>query len=305
MLDSEGKIIVGMPAGHELGRAELCEMHIHPGAWVPKGAAVVSVLTETGRLTMRSDTAGVIIPLLSEGDPVAEGDALFTLRPGPKNGSSRRLPDEGAPGMARRRLPAPLLKLRDFTRKWAWPILGIALYLSFARWVLPRLDVWLPELTHWHWLAVLIGLLAAGFVGFHALGLRGGVRGYVIGRSLIVAWVLLVSSGIYLQAGGVRPLVDDVVTGSRTVATHLATATLGAVPDARVTEEAQQSQAALAAPPKPAIDRETLLNSDKVIFRSKSRLRATQRKTAEVVSASETDSDEPAVTPSLDRTSGE
>ncbi|MEM9097255.1 MAG: hypothetical protein AAGC79_01920 [Pseudomonadota bacterium] len=230
MSDSDEKVIVRMPRRGGLGAAELCEIHIRPGQFVGREQPVVSILADGVRITMTTKQAGVVLPLIGHGDLILPGDPLFTLRPGPEMVETTPREQAGAPLAEKRKLPPLALRLRNWVRRWGWVILALGAYVTAARWVLPQISAWIPPLTHWHWVGILIFLLSAGVGMFRVLSWRGGPREQVFGQSIMAAWVILVTGGIYIQAGGVQALVQDVVTGSRSMATQIATVAYDAIP---------------------------------------------------------------------------
>lgn len=274
MTGTDDKQIVTMPRRGGLGSVELVEVHVRPGAWIAQDTPVFSVLADQGRVKISSTEAGRVLPLLAVGDKVLPGDPLYSLRPNDKTDLQPAPDPHSAPEADKRKLPPFLLRTRNWVRRWAWVVLALGVYLAAARWILPQASGFLPSLSAWSWLGLFIALVAIGYGGFHLLARRGGASGPFLGHSFAAAWAILVMGGVYLQAGGVKPLVQplvqDVVAGSRTVAGQIATVALQAIPDVPIeVETTPQPDPEILAKEREAAQRQEHIETGRIVYRMK------------------------------------
>ncbi|MEM0944499.1 MAG: biotin/lipoyl-containing protein, partial [Pseudomonadota bacterium] len=125
-----------MPWADSATRMEVARIHAAPGTAVRRGQTVLTLAGDRGKHPIKAPHAGWAVPLVSEGDPVAEGDALYTLRLESGAPAGHR-PAESIPG-ARARIGRVRAALRDLPRDWAWFMLALGTYALGARFLMPH-----------------------------------------------------------------------------------------------------------------------------------------------------------------------
>lgn len=100
------KVTIRMPDHDGPGKAEVVGIHVDPGGSVRESYPVMTVITMLGEQRIRAPRAGTVLPIVSVGDEVGGGDALFVLSLDESALSSEK--SKSRPSALRQKAPSPL-----------------------------------------------------------------------------------------------------------------------------------------------------------------------------------------------------
>lgn len=195
------KLTVKMPWSQQMTGGEVAEVHCVSGRPVDADQPVLTVLSDNGRHVVRAVHAGRLVTLVSPGDAIVEGDALYVLHRERRAPPQRRPRGaEGAPLIERRRdrkaaarlsyAPKDRTRFRAFADRWAWFLLALGAYALAARLLIPQLEG-LAGVEPLEWLGIAAGSSILGLFLFGGIAQRGSEWARRLTWGLAMCWATL------------------------------------------------------------------------------------------------------------------
>lgn len=218
------KLTIRMPDNPRLRTAEVCKIHLDPGASVRVGSPIMTLSARRREHMVRAPRSGRVVPLVSNGDEVQCGDPLYVLNIdehalAAANRESRELvavekakwaagltPDVIEPMMRHREARAESRSASSILSVWAKPALAVALYILACFALLPILNAFGHDASPMVLAGMCIGSLLFAAVIYHLYAPDSGVWPRWTVRLVAISWVGISAMAIFYRPAS----IDDI-----------------------------------------------------------------------------------------------